>query len=140
MLFHSVREFFFNLTVLERSYLLTNLRLHPCIFGISPIDHVMLALFTFPGAAQHIAAHSALEVAQVAETIVPAHGLHGGAAICGSTGHYFRQLVDKQMFKVGAVHISVQQLIIAYFALGQSFPSQHAAAHTSHVFAIPVLL
>jgi membrane-associated phospholipid phosphatase len=101
---------------------------------------VVLALFTFPCAAQHITAHSTLEVAQVTETIIPAHGLHGGAAVWGSTGHYFGQLVAEQVFKVGSVHISVQQLIIAYFALGQGFPSQHAAAYTSHVFAIPVLL
>jgi hypothetical protein len=47
--------------------------------------------------------------------------------------------VVKQVFKIGTIHISVQQLIIAHFTLGQSFSGQHAAAHTPHVFAIPVL-
>jgi hypothetical protein len=47
--------------------------------------------------------------------------------------------VTEQVFKVGAVHICVQQLIITHFTLGQGFSSQHAAAHTAHVFTIPVL-
>jgi hypothetical protein len=43
------------------------------------------------------------------------------------------------MFKIGAVHIGVQQLVIAYFTLGQGFSGQHASTHTAHVFTIPVL-
>jgi hypothetical protein len=99
----------------------------------------MLALFAFPGAAQHVATCSTLEVAQVTKSVIPAHRLHGGAAVWGGTADYFGQLVTEQVLKVGAIHICVQQLIIAYFALGQGFSGQHASTHTAHVFTIPVL-
>jgi hypothetical protein len=99
----------------------------------------VLALLAFPGTAQHVAAHSTLEVAKIAKAIIPAHGLHSGAAVWGCASHYFGQFVTEQMFKIGAVHIGVQQLVIAYFTLRQGFSGQHAAAHTAHVFTIPVL-
>lgn len=43
------------------------------------------------------------------------------------------------MPEVIAIHISVEQAIVAHFTFRQGLSGQHPASHAAHVFAIPVL-
>jgi hypothetical protein len=44
----------------------------------------------------------------------------------------------EKTIKVCAIHISVQQLVVADFAFGQAFSGHHAAANRLHVLAVPM--
>jgi hypothetical protein len=67
----------------------------------------MLPLLGFPGTAQHVAARTAFEVAEITETIIPADRLHGGIPrfICGFP--YAIVLMSEQLIKIAAVYVGI---------------------------------
>ena len=48
--------------------------------------------------------------------------------------------MPEQLPEICAINISVQQLVIAYLALGQGLSGHHASAHTLHVWRIPMFM
>jgi hypothetical protein len=100
----------------------------------------MLTLLTFPSAAQHVSTHTAFEVAEIAESIIPAYWTYlcKSIAVCGP--HAFFVLVFKQSIEIISINVSVQQLVVADFALGQGLAQHHAQPHASHVWAIPMFV
>ena len=63
VIFYRLCKLLLNLSTLEMFNLILDLRAHPTVLWILPIDHVMLFLFSFPCTGQHVAAHTAFEVA-----------------------------------------------------------------------------
>ena len=108
VLFHCLSKFSFNLLILELSNLLLNVWLHPVIFTISPVDHVVLSLFCFPTTAQHVTTHTTFKVTEIAKSVIPRNWLHGGATsfICGQ--FYLITFVPKQAVKITSIYVSVE--------------------------------
>jgi hypothetical protein len=123
---------------LELTDLFTHFGSHPVVFGVGKINHVVLPLFGFPTTAQHVATHSAFEITQVAESIIPTHWTNLGKSITIRGPHTFFILVLKQAIEVTAIHICVQQFFIAYLTLGQGFSPHHSQSYTAHVRTIPM--
>jgi hypothetical protein len=48
--------------------------------------------------------------------------------------------MSKEMVKITAVNICVQELAVAHIALGQGLPGHHPATHTAHVLTVPMLV
>ena len=81
---------------------------------------------------------SAFEITQIAESIIPTHRAHLGKSITIRGPHAFFILVLKQAIEVTAIHICVQQFIIAYLTLGQGFSPHHSQSYTAHVRTVPM--
>ena len=129
MLFYCPTKLLFNLSCLKLFNLLFDFGSHPIVLGIGVVDHAVCALFGFPCAAQHITTHSALEITQIAKSIVPAHRLHCGVTCAIGTLNCLIVLMSKKLIKITAVNTGIQQLIITYLTFGQGVPRHHAAAH-----------
>jgi hypothetical protein len=117
---------------------LRNFGYHPVVFAVAPVNHVVLTLFCFPTAAQHVTAHATFKIAKITKSIIPTHRfmvVYPSASVLDIASSY---LCANNLIKIATINIGVQQFVVAYITLGQGFTPSYAS-HTTHVFTVPVL-
>ena len=123
VLFYCLGKLCLNLRILKFSYLLLDFWAHPIVFWIMPIYHIVLSLLSFPGTTKHVTTHAAFEIAKITKSIIPAHWLHSGVTSGICCCYCFCILMPKHLIKVTTVNISIEQSVIAYFTLWETFPT-----------------
>jgi hypothetical protein len=94
---------------------MTILRLHPMVLRIREIHHLVLLYFYLPTTTEHVSAHSASEIADVAITIVPADWRESRASCFVGVLNNSITKVTKKMREIIAIDISIEKLLVTHF-------------------------